>query len=208
MGISPAGAAAPPSPDRRSAPWTHAALTRNRTHAHARARTRNRTHARARVRTQARTHELSRARARAYKRPPRLPSEARTGRGPGPGIRLQWTGRWTRLVTERWGERASYRERWGAEGRGWEGGRDGGAVLNQENLPCQCMMTDVLYDVPGSLATTVAAGYAHTCAVLVKGGVMCWGSNENGQIGTGSFGNYFTVSVPVKFSGNKLCNAF
>ncbi|MFH1434656.1 MAG: hypothetical protein ABIJ56_02960 [Pseudomonadota bacterium] len=38
----------------------------------------------------------------------------------------------------------------------------------------------------GSLAETVSGGDSHTCAVLDTGGVQCWGSNSDGQLGDSS----------------------
>jgi alpha-tubulin suppressor-like RCC1 family protein len=46
----------------------------------------------------------------------------------------------------------------------------------------------------------IAAGLAHTCAVL-GGGVSCWGAGASGQIGNGAFNPVESRPAAVKFSG-------
>jgi Regulator of chromosome condensation (RCC1) repeat len=36
------------------------------------------------------------------------------------------------------------------------------------------------------VASAIAAGYRHSCAVLASGTVECWGDNGNGELGNGS----------------------
>lgn len=38
----------------------------------------------------------------------------------------------------------------------------------------------------GSPAAAVTSGYLHTCALLVEGKVLCWGSNQFGELGLGA----------------------
>jgi len=41
----------------------------------------------------------------------------------------------------------------------------------------------------GRTATALAAGYAHTCAILDNANVKCWGANSSGQLGLGDTDN-------------------
>ena len=40
--------------------------------------------------------------------------------------------------------------------------------------------------VVGLFASAVATGDNHTCVILSDGSIMCWGSNNKGQLGNGN----------------------
>jgi alpha-tubulin suppressor-like RCC1 family protein len=77
---------------------------------------------------------------------------------------------------------------WGANGAGQLGN---GTTTDSNAAPVDVsgMSVDVI---------AIAAGGAHTCAVMRGGGVTCWGSNTYGQLGTGTT---IDSSVPVEVSG-------
>jgi alpha-tubulin suppressor-like RCC1 family protein len=49
---------------------------------------------------------------------------------------------------------------------------------------------------------SLAAGFQHTCALLINGSVCCWGSNDHGQLGLGFFSDANSpVSSPALVTG-------
>ena len=58
-----------------------------------------------------------------------------------------------------------------------------------DNLGDNESVTSFGYVTLGDLATRVAAGGDHTCAILQSGAVRCWGRNDFGQLGHGNTAN-------------------
>jgi alpha-tubulin suppressor-like RCC1 family protein len=46
-------------------------------------------------------------------------------------------------------------------------------------------------------AKDVAVGVKHVCVMDAAGKAYCWGSNEYGQVGNGTFGGSFSTAIPV-----------
>ena len=46
-------------------------------------------------------------------------------------------------------------------------------------------------------------GQVHSCGTLEDGGVMCWGGNDNGQVGTGNFANTLRPTA-VSITGGRF----
>jgi alpha-tubulin suppressor-like RCC1 family protein len=69
---------------------------------------------------------------------------------------------------------------WGSNLNGESGSPDSGLICADEDGECIVGPT-VVPGVAGAVA--VSAGQRHSCAVDEGGRVICWGSNQNGQIG-------------------------
>lgn len=89
------------------------------------------------------------------------------------------------------------------------GGSDAGTSTNDGSTPppgdaqtdtsvAQDSATDGALPPPATLkAVSVTTGSTHSCALLVNGDVVCWGSNGNGELGT-TPGALPSSSVPVR----------
>lgn len=77
-------------------------------------------------------------------------------------------------------------------------GDEGGGRLGNGQSGC-CPNRTTPQDVVGlgSGVTAIDTLNAHTCALTSAGGVKCWGSNSNGQLGDGSSGNLRSTAIDV-----------
>jgi alpha-tubulin suppressor-like RCC1 family protein len=80
---------------------------------------------------------------------------------------------------------------------------DGGAVTSCMNVNAsRCSPVPIQVAVPAHFVD-VSAGEFHSCAVGADSLAYCWGSNSNGQTGTGAPADA-KISIPVRISGNHL----
>ena len=75
-------------------------------------------------------------------------------------------------------------------------GYNGVGQLGDGTETDRLIATDVVGLPPGSNVTAVAAGVEHSCAIA-DGGVLCWGRNAEGQLGTGMPSMHVTTPVQV-----------
>lgn len=72
---------------------------------------------------------------------------------------------------------------WGADDRGQLGNGSGGASLTPASVP----LADAVLGLDGvsSVADRLTASGDHTCARVRSGHLLCWGANDDGQLGVG-----------------------
>jgi alpha-tubulin suppressor-like RCC1 family protein len=56
-------------------------------------------------------------------------------------------------------------------------------------------LASLVTNLPG--VVSLAAGYQQTCAIMSGGGVKCWGTNQDGQLGSGRYDS-FDVLEPIQ----------
>jgi len=86
---------------------------------------------------------------------------------------------------------------WGSNERsqlGFAGDSETDGCTSSEGLPLSCLPVEI--DL-GARAIAVSAGLHHTCAVIEGGQVLCFGGNEAGQLG---YGSYDDSAAPARVS--------
>ncbi len=71
---------------------------------------------------------------------------------------------------------------------------------NSKPIPLLLPMPFVLLTVTpisGVIATAIATGFAFSCTLVTGGGIMCWGTNDQGMLGIGSLGTGNQEILPV-----------
>jgi hypothetical protein len=97
---------------------------------------------------------------------------------------------------------------WGMNDNGQLGDGGGGVPCDNYNDICRLTPVDVCADAtcssPLSGIRAIATGNTHTCALTSGGGVKCWGSNGNGQLGNGTTTDHHT---PVDVCADATCHS-
>lgn len=106
-----------------------------------------------------------------------------------------------KAITARWRHTCALTEAGGV--KCWGGNHEGQLGLGTRND------TNTPMDVVGlaSGITAISAGWRHTCALASDGGVKCWGSNHDGQLGDGTGINRKTPVDVIMVTGRSIAIA-
>jgi alpha-tubulin suppressor-like RCC1 family protein len=85
------------------------------------------------------------------------------------------------------------------DGSAWCWGRNNFGQLGDGN-PRGSTGMPVRVGVQGASVLRLTAGYYHTCALKVDGTLFCWGANDNGQVGDGTFSPGRSIPTQVSLS--------
>lgn len=84
-------------------------------------------------------------------------------------------------------------------------------------LACSTLSTKTILSTPApnpdAPVSAISTGGMHSCALLKNGDIMCWGSNEHGQLGDGTLSKHNTANlvpglsnaIAVSAGGNHTC---
>lgn len=73
--------------------------------------------------------------------------------------------------------------------------------ISEDSLDGGNSSVNALFGPKGAIFTAVDAGKTHTCAIDKEKALWCWGSNDEGQLGTDEFSGQSSVPVKVEALG-------
>lgn len=79
-----------------------------------------------------------------------------------------------------------------------------GELGNNSTTKSSVPVTTSMAEFGGRTVKQIAAGFFYTCALTTDGSVFCWGTAENGRIGTGQTSGYSARPVRVNFGGKTV----
>lgn len=79
-----------------------------------------------------------------------------------------------------------------------------GELGNNSTTKSSVPVATSMNEFGGRKVKQIVAGFFYTCALTTDGSVFCWGTAENGRIGTGQTSGYSTLPVRINFGGKTV----